>query len=357
MKKIAAFLFAIFSVPCMAQVEVNAFSSGMAEGVTYSLPDTRFDIMVDAQCVKRIPGEFCRYAERFLRINDAITAESTEWELSGVTLKSFGVPNKEKTYTVKLGNSVASNIHLNDDGVIEAINCEAVNDEDESKKEEARNAKKSVDPRKYFTEEILQTTSTAKMAELVAKEIYAIRESKLAITRGLAENMPKDGVSMQLVLDELNLQERTLTELFTGRVDTLNHKYCIKFTPMAEGDTTRAVLFRFSRKLGILENDNLAGAPVYYDFANLNKMSLPTEETDKKKKKEKKEIKKEGICYNVPGRAYIKIYTPGEVLFEDECPVAQFGTVEVLARNLFTKNAQTKVLFDKATGAVISVDK
>ena len=33
------------------------------------------------------------------------------------------------------------------------------------------------------------------MAELVSREIYAIRESKMAITRGTADNMPKDGVS------------------------------------------------------------------------------------------------------------------------------------------------------------------
>ena len=39
---------------------------------------------------------------------------------------------------------------------------------------------KKANPREFLTEEILMASSTAKMAELVAKEIYNIRESKNA---------------------------------------------------------------------------------------------------------------------------------------------------------------------------------
>lgn len=42
----------------------------------------------------------------------------------------------------------------------------------------ADTVKKRIDPRSFMTEEILIAGSTAKMAELVAKEIYNIRESK-----------------------------------------------------------------------------------------------------------------------------------------------------------------------------------
>lgn len=47
-----------------------------------------------------------------------------------------------------------------------------------------------------MTEEILIAGSTAKMAELVAKEIYNIRESKNSLTRGQADYMPKDGAAL-----------------------------------------------------------------------------------------------------------------------------------------------------------------
>lgn len=350
MKNIALLFLLFLHVPCIAQVDISAFSSGTVEGVTYYLPDTRVDIMLEAQCVKRIPGEFARFADRFLHINDAILEESTEWKLTDIKVKVSGVPNKSKAFTIKLGNSVAANVRLNPQGIINAINCD-VEETAEVVPEEKKT--KQVDSRTYLTEEIMQATSTAKMAELVAKEIYAVRESKLAITRGHADNMPKDGLSMQLVLDELNLQEKTLTELFTGRADTVSYTCDINFNPTELSDTVRAVLFRFSRKLGILERDNLAGAPVYYDFRIEKNSESVAEEPAKKKK----EVKKEGICYILPGRALMKIYTPGETYFEETLSIAQLGTVEVLARNIFSRGADIKVVFDTATGNIISIDR
>ena len=42
-------------------------------------------------------------------------------------------------------------------------------------------------------------SSTAKMAELVAKEIYNIRESKNALLRGQADNTPSDGAQLKIM--------------------------------------------------------------------------------------------------------------------------------------------------------------
>lgn len=350
MRSFTLFFLLLAFVSSSAQVEVSAFGSGLAEGVTYCLPNTQVDIKVESRCIIRTPGEFCRFADRYLHIMNPVQEESKEWELVDVTVKTIGLPDKQKSYTINVDNSMLSNIQLNEKGVINAINCKV---KEEKEKVVENKTVKRVNPRRYFTEEIMQATSTAKMAELVAKEIYTIRESKLAITRGQSENMPKDGVSMQLVLDELNLQEKTLTELFTGRVDTAFYTSNILFTPTENSDTTRAVLFRFSRRLGVLERDNLAGAPVYYDFEAEKKIVAPVEENGKKKKT----IKKEGICYTLPGRAMFKIYNIGETFFEENLSFAQLGTVEVLSKKIFSKNSDVKILFDTATGGIISIDK
>lgn len=351
MKKIIFCVSLLAFASANAQVDVTAFSSGTVEGVTYYLPDTYVDITVEARCVTRTPGEFGRYAERFLHIKDAVFNESKEWELTDIKIKNGGVPNPQKAFTIGLGGSVASNVALDENGIILAINDDAPSADDAPQAE--RKKEKRVDYHTYFTEEIMQATSAAKMAELVAKEIFSIRESKLAITRGHSENMPKDGLSMQLVLDELNLQEKTLTELFTGRSDTVLYTSNIRFTPNENSDTLKAVLFRFSRKLGILENDNLAGAPIYYDFKI---EQAPTDIIDDSSKK-KKTIKKEGVCYIQPGRAQLKIYRQGETYFDEQMPFAQFGTVEVLSKKMFPKNSDTKVRFNGATGGIISIDK
>lgn len=350
MKKTIFALLSLIAVPAVAQTDVSAFLSGSAEGVTYYLPATTINVKVDALCITSKPGEFHRYADRYLRLSNVIQSEDKYWEIENVKVSLTGKPDATKMFTVKLNNSSASNIHLTDDGIIESINTEPCTQPTEET--EAATTAGRTDARQYLTEEILQATSTAKMAELVAKEIYAIRESKIAITRGQADNMPKDGMAMQLVLDELNKQEKALMELFTGVTDTVRVSRTVRFTPNEQSDTTKAVMFRFSRKLGLVDSNNLAGAPVYYNFNNLNSVYIPTDEEVKKK-----EIKKEGVCYNIPGKAIFKIYTPGKTLYEGELPIAQLGTTEVLAKTFFNKKAVTKVQFDRATGGILSIEK
>ncbi len=75
---------------------------------------------------------------------------------------------------------------------------------------------KQVNPRDFLTEEILMASSTAKMAELVAKEIYQIRESKNALLRGQADNTPSDGAQLKIMIDNLNQQEDAMTKMFSG---------------------------------------------------------------------------------------------------------------------------------------------
>ena len=352
MKKYIFLLAIAAATHCLAQTEVNSFFSGANEGVTYYLPDTEIKITVDAICVTRTPGDFNRYAEKYLRITNAITKSESFWEMTGIKVSTYGKPNPQKMYSVKLNSSSAGNVSLDGNGVITGINAENIKLEEERLQETAK-ASSGNDVARYMTEEMLQATSTAKLAELTAKEIYAIRESKLAITRGQAENMPKDGQSMQLVLSELEKQERALTELFTGRTDTTYSSYTCTIAPPTDGDITKEVLLRFSRKLGFVDKDNLAGEPIYYNFKDRKSVRMPTPEELEKKKL----LKKEGVCYNIPGKAEFLIYTRSKKLFNGELSIAQLGTTEILSKTLFNKGETTKVTFDPATGGIVKIEK
>lgn len=352
MKKLLLFLTTFVVLPLAAQTKANSFLTGTNEGVTYCLPDTRIDVTVNAACVTRTPGEFNRYAERYLRINNAITEAVTNWEIIDAAVATSGKPNAEKMYTIKLDNSSMCNISLCNDGIIKGINIKEQNNGKEDKLSSVV-ANDHVDAMQYMTEEMLQATSTAKLAELTAKEIYTIRESKLAITRGLSENMPKDGLSMQLVLEELDRQEKALTELFTGRTDTIYVARAYTIDPVQGCDTAKAVLLRFSRKLGFVDKDDLAGEPVYYTLRDLKTVYIPTQEELGKKKNKKKD----GVCYNVPGKADFSLFTRSRKLYSGEIGVAQLGITEMLPKELFNKRVATKVLFDTATGGIISIDK
>lgn len=113
-----------------------------------------------------------------------------------------------------------------------------------------------------MTEEILMAGSTAKMAELTAKEIYNIRESKNLILRGQADTMPKDGASLKLIMDNLDKQEKALTQMFAGTTDREDKVFTVLVTP--EDNTKDKIVLRFSRLLGALSTDNLAGRSYIY---------------------------------------------------------------------------------------------
>ena len=145
------------ATPAMAQTILSSFFSGTSEGVTYHLPDTRINITVEAMCITSTPGEFYSYAERFLHTKNAIGKASNRWEITGITSCSEGVPCKAKAYTVRLGNSTASNIRLNNKGIISAINTNPAAEEDAT----AVNALNAIAPIKSMVVSSYQAVSGA----------------------------------------------------------------------------------------------------------------------------------------------------------------------------------------------------
>ena len=192
-------------------------------------------------------------------------------------------------------------------------------------------------------------SSSAKMAELVAKEIYNIRDSKNAIIRGQADNMPKDGEAMKLMLANLEAQEAAMLEMFTGTTDRETKKYTLRLVP--NKDLNKQVLFRFSKRLGVVANDDLSGAPIYVTLNNLNTVPAP----DEKAKSEKKKM--EGIVYNVPGKAQLTIFNSNKTYYDGTLPITQFGNQETLADNLFNKKTTTQVTFDPVTGGLVRIER
>lgn len=322
----------------------ESYTPGKGEGIAYFLPKTALEVRVIATKVTYQPGEFCQYANRYLRLNNITAQPETHWEIKKIEVCSVGVPDSTKAYIMKLKDKdLASNMELTDNGIIKAINTSAPAMEESQyvleKPQQHQNA------RKYLTEEILMAGSTAKMAELTAKEIFNIRESKNLILRGQAENMPKDGASLQLVIDNLNQQEQAMTEMFTGITDREDKVFKIRLSP--ENGLDNAIALRFSKKLGILDSEDLSGEPIYINMTS--KTALGTE--DEKSKQPK------GVLYNIPGKANVSVTFKGKTVFEDELPVTQLGYTEVLTNSLFDKKVNTRVIFNPNTGAIVKIDK
>lgn len=346
MKKIITSLLILTAINANAQF--SAFKPGVvADGVNYALPRTGITMDVTVRKVTYTPGDFARYADRFLHITNVQQTASTEWNINGISLQQCAEPDSLKYFTVKMKDkTVAPMAQLTDDGVIVAINNTV--DLPEAKEFKKYTSDNRLDSKKYLTADILAATSIAKMAELTAQEILDIRDSKNAIKRGQVESMPKDGPSLKIVLDELNLQENALMQLFIGYRDTTITTETFKVVP--EGDIKDEVVFRFSKKLGFVDADDLAGEPYYISIQNQNTVPQPTELEQKKRKIA-------GIVYNMPSLANVTLRNATSTIYEKELPFGQFGTIDVLSSTLFGKDSTTKVTFNPLTGGLLHIEK
>ena len=329
--------------------DVNPYTPGtLTEGVVYYLPRTELQINVTVTKTTYTPGEFCQYADRYLRLQNISATPDTQWEIKTIEVIPFGVPNPELAYSIKLKDkSVSSLVELTEDGIIKAINTTSPAKE-KAKRPSAQVKTPRINPREFMTEEILMAGSSIKMAELVAKEIYNIRESKNSLTRGQADYMPKDGSALQIMLDNLNKQEKALTEMFTGFTESTEQEFSFTYNPTK--DVKDEILFRFSKKIGMLKENDLAGEPVYVTI-NKKETLPPANEAAKNEKK------LTGIIYNIPEKADVTIYSTTKKFYQKELSFAQFGETEVLVNNLFTKKINTRVIFNPITGGIVKIDK
>lgn len=347
-KTVISALVSLVSLMGFAQTQVAEFNPGIvAEGVNYILPKTMVKADVSAMKITYTPGEFAKYADRYLHMSGVGQEATTKWAVTTLDVYQEGVPDTTKMFTVKLKDkTIAPMAQLSKSGILLAVNTDNEVAERTIKLPAATNHK--LDSKKYLTEEILSAISLAKMAELTAQEILDIRESKNAIRRGQAENMPKDGASLKIVLDELDTQEEALTQLFAGYTDTTYAAKTFEYMPTA--DVEKEVMFRFSSHLGFCDADDLAGAPYYISVKDMHTVIIPDE-------KEAAKRKIVGLVYNMPSLARVTVSTMSSTLYSKELPFAQFGTMDVLAPALFNKGATTKLTLHPATGGMLKLEQ
>lgn len=329
----------------MSAVKANNF------GVAYSLPKTNIVVTVNYTKTTRKAGQFYQYAERYLNITNPIIDDEIIYNLDKIDAETKGVADKDKSYLVEFKtNSVSPFVSLTKDGIICAINSEYTFPKQEAVIFGESEAPKTIDPTIYYSEEILRAGSSAKQAELIAKKIYQLRESRTNILTGEADNMPPDGDSYKLVMSQIDEQEKALTGLFTGIevTQTGQRQFSVEINDKNISDK---VILRFSKKMGIVDADDLGGAPVYLSLKNLE----PKQDiflTSKEEKDLEKKFSK-GIVYNLPGKANLKVIFNNKTYIDRECRVVQYGTQDVLAPEMFDIRKQpVKVIFYPDQGAI-----
>jgi len=353
MKYYLGLLLVVFSIHATAQNTVKMSAvKGNNFGVSYTLPIT--EIVVTATITKktRKAGEFYQYAERYLNVSNPITQDETVYTLESLNVETTGIPDKSKSYLVEFkSGSAASFVTLTKDGLI----C-AINEELSLPKAEPRPAPQIIgsepvtNPKAFLSEEILRAGSSAKQAELIAKQIYRLRESKTNILTGEADNMPPDGDAYKLVMSQIDNQEKALTSMFVGTEVIEAETRTFNIVP-DESNIEKNIIFRFSRKLGVVEPNDLAGAPVYLTLTSKN--PVPEIVMTEKEMKEWEKKFSSGIVYNIPSKANLRIEYNNQTMVQNEIDVIQFGVQEVLSgKELDNKKTPVRVIFYPELGAI-----
>ena len=347
---LATLIAALFTCCAVsAQTQLAQYRPGVTtDGAVYFLPKTGINVEVMVEKTTYQPGDFCRYAQRYLRQNDVSQEPSVSYRIIAIEQTPFALPDTLKGYAVKFNaKTVAANVALADDGRLLAINAEPIKAQTTKLTFTPARRPAPINPRQLMSEEILAAGSTTKMAELTAHEIYDLRENRNLLIKGQADFMPQDGNQMRLMLHQLEEQERALSSMFVGTTtrDTTLHVV----TVVPDGPLQRQLLFRLSQVNGLVDIDDLSGTPYYISIEDMK--TVPEIDVEAAMKAKKKQYEA-GIYVNVPGRMRSTLFEGINALQTVELPAPQFGNVELLSAELFNKHYTTHLWLNPITGAV-----
>ncbi len=263
--------------------------------MVYALPKTQVQIKITAICTVNKPGPFAQYAERYLADEKAIINASKSWTFDCAGVKEVFVPDSSRMYLISGetqqieffdGNMLVSSV-----GSWEK-QCPKTRHQKDNKEE-------TVDTlfhTELLGEEALTSTSIPKMAERAAKQIFQLREARMAILSCDVSHQP-DGEATKVILERIDREERELTALFIGKKITTRETRCFTVDPSTE--THNLIIARMSIIEGIVAADDMIGTPIY---VNITPKILTSPTATKKDRKAHK-----GYFYNVPGSVEIFI--------------------------------------------------
>ena len=332
----------------LAQTSVIPFdaSKDQLNGITYSLPKTELNIVITARHTIEKPGPFYQYAERYLATKEIITINNETWQIDNIEIKTNAIADPNRTFQVAIDNrGIANNITYTHDNIIVGVNLLSNKSDrsDKSDKSDKFNKTLSFDY-SVLNEDALVSTSIPKMAEMVARQIYRIRESRTALLTADLEQLP-DGEALKTMLAQLDHEEAELLAFFIGKSTTYTVTKEYRITP--DDDLKNYVIARISSTEGLTDASNVIGEPIYL---NIKGTYYNAPLTDPKQEKAPK-----GFYYNVPGKAKILIESP-ELTTQTTLPIAQFGYTTHLNANI-TNNKTAKIHFNPELGTILKIEK
>lgn len=318
-------------------------------GIVYKLPTTVLDVTIEARHTVKVPGEFYKYANKYLGIDNPITEKSVNWEVLSVNVNARGIADNRQEYLMQFKSGSTPFVMLTDNGLPLTINREEVELPDNPVLPEpvavSPTPLETEAARQAITEEMLKSQSLAKRAELAAQRIYELRSSRNELITGQADVMP-DGEAMKIIISQIDAQEAALMAMFIGTTSISTDVETFTYIP--GDDSNRHIIARLSTIDGFVDSDNLSGDPIYLSTRVTSRGKMPLNE-----KGETKPFPKGGVAYCIPGSGQLTVEFNGRIYWDGSFDAAQYGIVYGVDPKMFIdKKAPAYAIFNPITGGL-----
>ncbi|MCK5857348.1 MAG: DUF4831 family protein [Bacteroidales bacterium] len=347
-------------------------------GFYYSLPRTVLTIDITVTRVDKISGPYAKYASKYLGIKDPVLKNITTYDLTDISINTYAEPDPEQYYYVDLKkyNPIKAKsmmIALSESGLIQDLNDNSDKKVEQDKKESSNRKKIDYSETfKYFAdnnlvervdtiiEQISMDTVTIekrtlkrsmveKSMEQKAKEaadfIMKIKEQRLDILTG-AQEVPYSEATVKFMSEELEKLEKEYMMMFVGITESEVMHFRYYYLPKSDLYSASIPLFKFSRTLGIVKDDNAPGDMVYIHIDRARN----TKNLEKFAKSNSNGDGKHGFYYRIPEYAKFTIKQTETLKAEASFLIAQFGVVTSLPAKY------SKVQFYPNSGAIRKVE-
>jgi len=364
MKKRMLLLLGGAMIACLLQAQ--DIREGEPALIYYS-PKTVVVVDFTYSMEKEEPGIYARYAEAMIGADNAVTEARTVYTIEDIHIGTSTIPDYSRPHKVSTEGGIPLLLNINEKGLLVGYNapsCIEKNKQKQSaaKKQEDIKFKKTKNTVIPYPEEALKAVNEQAQAFEVAKQIFHLRETRMYLLSGEIEHAPADGKAMDLVLTELNRQEKALTELFVGkRSKEILHKRMDyrEIEVDRQNETTRCQAKKyvyplfFSTENGFTNAENVDADSIL----TCVQLQIPPYHKTISKKDKKKKYDVSEIVYNLPGYCDVNVVYKGQTLSERTIPLAQSGMDVPLPKELFSGSELPSIVFSEKTGNIISISK
>ncbi len=312
------------------QATVTPYVAGeqSTSGVVYYLPKTQLRIHFIISEEQFEPGPLVAYASRYLGESYA-TQPTTRYQIERVAMHAHGVPDTTQSYLIQsvATPSVEQLVALTPDGLLYSLHGKAYKPTTTDYLADYPKGVIQQEASQALPQEYALATSRAKQAEVVASRLFELRERRVELLSGQVETMPCDGPALKMVLDGLDKEIAALQALFAGRTSKRYYEEIVD-VPI-DDPVSQQVVARFAPQYGLVDKEDLSGAPIYISVEALNH---PAPQSDAELHKLTKST---ALRYIEPRRARVSLQLPERnQAIMLELSVAQWGRTAILEHKL-----------------------